>query len=151
MLIATSVSMNWKARGMGSTRNGRVNTLVACEVAYLFNARSFPVVALLKGLFGSRAVLISVAIVVVLQAMFTRALYAGVAQHHAARPGDMVAYRGRERRCFCSSRSRRRFSFAAAAPRFVGFGRRRPARPLSSRLAIGSTCRRGLLGLLILS
>ncbi|MBG0793054.1 HAD-IC family P-type ATPase [Methylocystis sp. H62] len=65
-----------KARGMGldSARTVAVNTLVACEVAYLFNARFLSESSLsLKGLFGSRAVLISVAIVVVLQAMFTYA------------------------------------------------------------------------------
>jgi RND family efflux transporter MFP subunit len=63
-----------KARGMGldSARTVAVNTLVACEVAYLFNARFLSESSLsLKGFFGSRAVLISVAIVVVLQAMFT--------------------------------------------------------------------------------
>lgn len=67
-----------KARGMGldSARTVAVNTLVACEVAYLFNARFLSESSLsLKGLFGSRAVLISVAIVVVLQAMFTYAPY----------------------------------------------------------------------------
>jgi RND family efflux transporter MFP subunit len=65
-----------KARGMGldSARTVAVNTLVACEVAYLFNARFLSESSLsLKGLFGSRAVLISVAIVVVLQALFTYA------------------------------------------------------------------------------
>jgi len=63
-----------KARGMGldSARTVAVNTLVACEVAYLFNARFLSESSLsLKGLFGSRAVLISVAIVIALQAMFT--------------------------------------------------------------------------------
>ncbi|WP_018408039.1 HAD-IC family P-type ATPase [Methylocystis rosea] len=65
-----------KARGMGldSARTVAVNTLVACEVAYLFNARFLSESSLsMKGLFGSRAVLISVAIVVVLQALFTYA------------------------------------------------------------------------------
>ncbi|MGD9658940.1 MAG: HAD-IC family P-type ATPase, partial [Methylocystis sp.] len=65
-----------KARGMGldSARTVAVNTLVACEVAYLFNARFLSESSLsLKGLFGSRAVLISVTIVVALQAMFTYA------------------------------------------------------------------------------
>jgi magnesium-transporting ATPase (P-type) len=75
MLIATfGLYELEKARGMGldSARTVAVNTLVACEVAYLFNARFLSESSLsLKGLFGSRAVLISVAIVVVLQAMFT--------------------------------------------------------------------------------
>jgi len=65
-----------KARGTGldSARTVAVNTLVACEVAYLFNARFLSESSFsLKGLFGSRAVLISVAIVVVLQALFTYA------------------------------------------------------------------------------
>jgi magnesium-transporting ATPase (P-type)/multidrug resistance efflux pump len=77
MLIATfGLYELEKARGMGldSARTVAVNTLVACEVAYLFNARFLSESSLsLKGLFGSRAVLISVAIVVVLQAMFTYA------------------------------------------------------------------------------
>ena len=63
-----------KARGMGldSARTVAVNTLVACEVAYLFNARFLSESSLSPmGLFGSRAVLISVAIVIALQAMFT--------------------------------------------------------------------------------
>ncbi|WP_292528727.1 HAD-IC family P-type ATPase [Methylocystis sp.] len=63
-----------KARGMGldSARTVAVNTLVACEVAYLFNARFLSESSLsLKGFFGSSAVLISIAIVVALQAMFT--------------------------------------------------------------------------------
>ena len=63
-----------KARGMGldSARTVAVNTLVACEVAYLFNARFLSELSLsLNGFFGSRAVLISIAIVVALQAMFT--------------------------------------------------------------------------------
>ncbi|MEF3366814.1 HAD-IC family P-type ATPase [Methylocystis sp. 9N] len=63
-----------KARGMGleSARTVAVNTLVACEAAYLFNARFLSEPSLsVKGFFGSRAVLISIAIVVVLQAIFT--------------------------------------------------------------------------------
>ncbi|AZG78821.1 HAD-IC family P-type ATPase [Methylocystis rosea] len=63
-----------KARGMGldSARTVAVNTLVACEVAYLFNARFLSESSLsLKGFFGSSAVLISIGIVVALQAMFT--------------------------------------------------------------------------------
>ncbi len=75
MLIATfGLYELEKARGMGldSARTVAVNTLVACEIAYLFNARFLSESSLsMKGLFGSRAVLISVAIVVVLQAMFT--------------------------------------------------------------------------------
>jgi len=63
-----------KARGMGleSARTVAVNTLVACEIAYLFNARFLSESSLSpKGLFGSRAVLSSIAIVIALQAMFT--------------------------------------------------------------------------------
>ncbi|MGJ0394928.1 MAG: HAD-IC family P-type ATPase [Methylocystis sp.] len=75
MLIATfGLYELERARGMGldSARTVAVNTLVACEVAYLFNARFLSESSLSwKGLFGSRAVLISIAIVVVLQAMFT--------------------------------------------------------------------------------
>jgi len=75
MLIATfGLYELEKARGMGldSARTVAVNTLVACEIAYLFNARFLSESSLsLKGLFGSRAVLISVAIVIALQAMFT--------------------------------------------------------------------------------
>ncbi|MGD9543456.1 MAG: HAD-IC family P-type ATPase [Methylocystis sp.] len=77
MLIATfGLYELEKARGMGldSARTVAVNTLVACEIAYLFNARFLSESSLsLKGLFGSRAVLISVAIVIALQAMFTYA------------------------------------------------------------------------------
>ena len=77
MLIATfGLYELEKARGMGldSARTVAVNTLVACEVAYLFNARFLSESSLsMKGLFGSRAVLISVAIVVALQALFTYA------------------------------------------------------------------------------
>ncbi|NUJ81181.1 HAD-IC family P-type ATPase [Methylocystis sp. FS] len=77
MLIATfGLYELEKARGMGldSARTVAVNTLVACEVAYLFNARFLSESSLSwKGLFGSRAVLISVAIVVALQALFTYA------------------------------------------------------------------------------
>ena len=74
MLIATfGLYELERARGMGldSARTVAVNTLVACEVAYLFNARFLSESSSMKGLFGSRAVLISVAIVVALQAMFT--------------------------------------------------------------------------------
>ncbi len=75
MLIATfGLYELERARGMGldSARTVAVNTLVACEIAYLFNARFLSESSLSwKGLFGSRAVLISIAIVVVLQAMFT--------------------------------------------------------------------------------
>ena len=154
MLIATfGLYELEKARDMGldSARTVAVNTLVACEVAYLFNARFLSESSLsLKGLFGSRAVLISVAIVVVLQAhVHLRALYAGAVQHHAARPGDMVAYRRRERRAVSARRGREgHFPFARdgsrASWRSGGAGDRRSRCRRAWRL--GPTCRRRFIG-----
>jgi len=77
MLIATFGLYEFeKAEGMGldSARTVAVNTLVACEVTYLVNARflSEPSISW-RGFFGSRAALVAVGLVVVFQALFTYA------------------------------------------------------------------------------
>jgi RND family efflux transporter MFP subunit len=77
MLIATfGLYELEKAEGMGldSARTVAVNTLVACEVTYLFNARFLSEPSLSwRGFFGSRAALIAVGLVVIFQALFTYA------------------------------------------------------------------------------
>ncbi|MBM3640246.1 MAG: HAD-IC family P-type ATPase [Alphaproteobacteria bacterium] len=82
MLIATFGLYEFeKAEGMGlaSARTVAVNALVACEVAYLFNARFLSESSISwRGLFGSRAALIAIGLVVILQALFT---YAPWMQH----------------------------------------------------------------------
>ena len=77
MLIATLGLYEYaKAAGMGldRARTVAVNTLVACEATYLFNARflSEPSICW-RGLLGSRAVLIAVGLTIALQALFTYA------------------------------------------------------------------------------
>ncbi|MBM3577767.1 MAG: HAD-IC family P-type ATPase [Alphaproteobacteria bacterium] len=77
MLIATFGLYEFeKAEGMGldSARTVAVNTLVTCEVTYLFNARflSEPSISW-RGFFGSRAALVAVGLVVIFQALFTYA------------------------------------------------------------------------------
>jgi RND family efflux transporter MFP subunit len=77
MLIATLGLYEYaEAAGMGleRARTVAVNTLVACEATYLFNARflSEPSISW-RGLFGSPAVLIAVGLTIALQALFTYA------------------------------------------------------------------------------
>jgi RND family efflux transporter MFP subunit len=75
MLVATfGLYELEKAEGMGleSARTVAVNTLVACEVTYLFNARFLSKSSMSwRGFFGSRAVLIAIGLVVIFQALFT--------------------------------------------------------------------------------
>lgn len=77
MLVATlGLYELEKAEGAGleSARTVAVNTLVACEAAYLFNTRFLSESsASWNGFFGSRAVLIAVGLVIIFQALFTYA------------------------------------------------------------------------------
>jgi potassium/sodium efflux P-type ATPase len=60
--------------GIDTARTVAVNALVACEITYLFSARFLSASSVSwHGLFGSRAVLVAVGIVVLLQALFTHA------------------------------------------------------------------------------
>jgi magnesium-transporting ATPase (P-type) len=55
-----------------TARTAAVNTLVACEIFYLFNTRHIAESCFsLEGLFGSRVALISIAVVTVLSLLFT--------------------------------------------------------------------------------
>jgi magnesium-transporting ATPase (P-type) len=78
MLVATfGLYELEKAEGMGleRARTVAVNTLVACEVTYLFNARFLSESSMSwRGVFGSRAALIAIGLVVIFQTLFT---YAG--------------------------------------------------------------------------
>jgi calcium-translocating P-type ATPase len=61
-----------KGASMAEARSVAVNTLVFCEIAYLFNMRYLNAPAWgLNSLLGSRPVLISVAVMIALQAAFT--------------------------------------------------------------------------------
>lgn len=77
MLIATLGLYEYaKAAGLGldRARTIAVNTLVACEATYLFNARYLNESSISwRGFFGSRAALIAVGLTIALQALFTYA------------------------------------------------------------------------------
>ncbi|GAB5467548.1 MAG: cation-transporting P-type ATPase [Rhodospirillales bacterium] len=81
------------ARGQGASleeaRTYAVNTLVVMEVFYLFSVRYLRAPALtLKGIAGTRAVLIAVAVVVALQLLFTYAPF--MATFFDTRPVDLL-------------------------------------------------------------
>jgi len=63
-----------KGAGLETARTIAVNTLVACEITYLFSARFLSASSMSRqGLFGSRSVLIAVGLVVIVQVLFTYA------------------------------------------------------------------------------
>ncbi|SOD96408.1 HAD-IC family P-type ATPase [Caenispirillum bisanense] len=76
MLLAVFGLFVWEIRTQGTdlatARTAAVNMLVAVEILYLFSARYLTASALTaEGLFGSRPVLIAVALTIVAQAAFT--------------------------------------------------------------------------------
>jgi magnesium-transporting ATPase (P-type) len=77
MVAATFATFNWElARGstLELARTASVNTIVVCELFYLYNVRHFTDHAFrLETLTGNRAALLVCAILVVLQALFTYA------------------------------------------------------------------------------
>ncbi|WP_298351485.1 cation-transporting P-type ATPase [Rhodoblastus sp.] len=61
-----------KGASLETSRTTAVNTLVACEVAYLFSARYLSASSMTwQGLFGSLPVLIAIGLVVIVQLLFT--------------------------------------------------------------------------------
>ncbi|NYZ13087.1 HAD-IC family P-type ATPase [Azospirillum sp. RWY-5-1] len=78
LLVAASFGLflheEWRGSSLERSRTLAVNALVAGEIAFLFNARAIMASVLnRKGLFGSRPVWISVALIIALQAAFTHA------------------------------------------------------------------------------